>query len=150
MLLIKEIDMWKPKLENVCLLHYGILGQKWGIRRTPEELGRKAIYKTGKMPIDEYARACELWQRLSEFPGLSGKEKERVYEELDNNLSDDERTYSIVSRRIDNYLYTAINKGHNQYKIIDRERKEPPSTWSELLDDILSEVVGKDWRKYDE
>ena len=25
------------------LMHYGVLGQKWGVRRTPEQLGRKRI-----------------------------------------------------------------------------------------------------------
>ena len=102
------------------------------------------------MEPEEYARACDLWRKTQEFPGLSGREKEHVYEELDNNLSDDERTYAIVSRRIDNYLYTTIQKGHNEYKIIDKERKEPPTTWEEQLDDILTEVIGKDWRRYDD
>lgn len=52
--------------------------------------------------------------------------------------------------RSTNYLYTVIQKGHNEFEIIDKERKEPPTTWEEQLDDILTEVIGKDWRRYDD
>lgn len=126
------------------LKHYGVLGMHWGIRKDP-----KVYYKTGGLSKEAYVRSCDLWQKLDEFPGLTGKEKERVYEELDNNLSDFEKGLSIVKKHIDNYLYTAINKGHNQYKIIDRNRIEPPKTWDEWYDDIFTEVFGSDWRKYD-
>ncbi|MBO5319103.1 MAG: hypothetical protein J6B01_04755 [Ruminococcus sp.] len=30
------------------LLHYGVLGMKWGVRRTPEQLGSKRTYKAVK------------------------------------------------------------------------------------------------------
>ena len=140
---------YKKNSVNVSsdISHHGVKGMHWGIRK--DALG-SPYFRTGSMEPEEYARACDLWRKTQEFPGLSGREKEHVYEELDNNLSDDERTYAIVSRRIDNYLYTAIQKGHNEYKIIDKERKEPPTTWEEQLDDILTEVIGKDWRRYDD
>lgn len=44
------------------LYHHGILGQKWGIRRTPEQLGHKMVSsrkveKLAKKDAQEYARA---------------------------------------------------------------------------------------------
>lgn len=102
------------------------------------------------MPPDEYARACSEWTKCPEFPGLTGREKEHVYELFDNNLPDKDRTSAIVSKTFDNYLYTAINKGHNQYKIINKKRIGLALNWDDTLDEILTEVVGKDWKKYDD
>lgn len=134
------------------MIHFGTEGMHWGIRNSPPyPIKRYRVrMKTGNMDPDEYRRAHSLWKRLKEFLGLSGGEKERIYEELDNNLSSEERKRAVVSKRIDNYLYTAINKGHNEYKIIGKERLEPARTWEEELSDILDAVIGPDWRKYDE
>lgn len=135
------LDRYHYLSKNV-IMHYGKKGMHWGIRNV--------YYKSGEMSQEEYIRACDLWNKTPEFPGLSRSEKEWVYENFDNNLSDEEKTFAIVSRPFDNYHYTAIHKGHNQYKIIDRERVEPPRNWEEQLDDILTEVVGKDWRQYND
>lgn len=39
------------------LCHYGILGVKWGVRRTPAELGRKKLQKEAKRDAKRYADA---------------------------------------------------------------------------------------------
>lgn len=69
-----------------------------------------------------------------------------MYEEFDNNLSAEEKEQCIVRRPIGNYQYTAINMGHNQYKIIS---KEPilETTGDFNIDSILDEVFDFDWRK---
>lgn len=52
--------------KNSSLEHHGIKGQKWGIRRTPEQLGHKSTprhtgkdkpFKTKKMSADSMVRA---------------------------------------------------------------------------------------------
>ena len=101
-------------------------------------LGNNVNFKTARMPKDEYVRAVELWKRIEELD-LPQSEKEYVYEELDNNLTTEERESAIVSRAIGNYRYSAVNKGHNEYKIY---RKEPIN----LIDSVLDEVLDFDWR----
>ena len=98
-------------------------------------------HKLANMPKDEYARAKTLWQKNKELP-LPGREKEYIYEELDNNLTIEEKESCIVRRAIGNYYYTAINMGHNQYKIINKEAIED-------IDAILDEVLDFNWRDYD-
>ena len=73
-----------------------------------------------------------------------------MYEELDNILSTEEKELSVVSRAIDNYRYTAIHKGHNEYKIIDRERIGRKFPVEPIIAEVLSEVIGPDWEDYDE
>lgn len=109
------------------------------------KLKRHVNYRSANMPSDEYARAKELWRKNQELI-LPSKEKEHVYEELDNNLTIEEKEQCIVRRPVGNYWYTAINKGHNQYKII---LKEPilETTGDVNIDSTLDEVLDFDWRK---
>ena len=102
--------------------------------------------RTANMSSSEYARAKDLWQKNQELI-LPGKEREHIYEELDNNLSMEEKEQCIVRRCIGNYRYTAINKGHNQYKIIS---KEPilETTGDTNIDSILDDVLDFDWRRF--
>lgn len=109
-------------------------------------LGQNTYQKLANMPKDEYARAKDLWQKNRELL-LPGREKEYIYGELDNNLSTEERESCIVRRAIGNYYYTAINMGHNQYKIIS---KEPilETTGDTNIDSILDNVLDFDWRRF--
>ena len=98
----------------------------------------------GEMDPEVFAEAVRMWDNNDEYPGLTGSEKEHVYEVLDETLPR-KITDPIVRSEIGEYRYVAICKGHNQYKIIYREAIEPK--W---YDDIMEIVVGTDWRKYDE
>ena len=59
------------------------------------KLKRHVNYRSANMPSDEYARAKELWRKNQELI-LPSKEKEHVYEELDNNLTIEEKEQCIV------------------------------------------------------
>jgi len=115
------------------------------VENRPKQFVR-ARFATGNMSPEEYARAVELWKRYPEVKGLTAAEKEHVYEELDNNLTAEEKSLCLVRRPIGDYWYKAINKGHNQYKIID---KTPIDPYEDIMDEIYSEAVGRDWKKYD-
>ena len=101
-------------------------------------------FKTGEMDPDEYNRAVELWNKIEELPNI--KNREHIVEEFDRWLTPEEKSHCIVSKEIDNYRYYAVTKGHNQYKIYKQEPVTPGIDW---LDDVLTEVIGPDWRKYD-
>lgn len=44
-------------MEQNILCHYGILGMKWGVRRSEEQLARARGKKTSEPPNDDYAKA---------------------------------------------------------------------------------------------
>ena len=73
--------------------------------------------KSAKMPYGEYVIAKRMWQQYDAVD-MPAAEREHVFEELDNNLTTEERESAVVHRPIGNYTYTAINMGHNTYKII--------------------------------
>lgn len=137
------------------LQHHGIQGQKWGVKNGPpyplEDFTRKNYnakmkrvnFRLPKMSEDEFRRACELWDRNKEL-NLPNALKHKIYESMDDNLSDDEKEQSIVRQSYNGVEYVAINKGHNTYKII---HKDGPTDW---MDEIMTEVIGQDWRDYDD
>lgn len=125
--------------------------EEYRIRREAEghevhPYGARVQAKTGEMPFSEYTLAKDLWRRVTELD-LPTKEKEYVYEQFDEWLTPEEKQSAVVCRPIGNYYYKGVNLGHNQYKIYAKEPIEPTKDW---LDEILTEVIGPDWRKYDE
>lgn len=58
------------------LQHYGVLGMKWGVRRTPEELGHRNLRKAKTANFDKWGKSPEtniLW-----VTGYSGSGKSTV------------------------------------------------------------------------
>ena len=101
----------------------------------------KIHFKTGEMDPDEYARASELWKCVKE---IHIEDRKHIVEEFDNWLTEDEKRQAIVRKAVDNYWYTAVNKGHNQYKFYMKTPIEP-----DWMDEIMTEVIGPDWRRYE-
>ena len=106
-------------------------------------LGKHMHLKTAKMSSDEYVKAKEMWNQFKEI-NISQREKEHIYEELDNNLTAEEKENALVNKAIGDYYYYAVNKGHNQYKIYKRVPLEP---YDDIVDEVLSEMFGRDWKK---
>lgn len=124
--------------------------RQWTYEKNPDKIEARKLLsnahlRTANMPPEELARAVDEWYKRTEID-IPQSEKEYVYEELDNNLTIEEKEQALVHRPIGNYYYTAINKGHNQYKIIN---KQPilESTGDEVVDRILDEVLDFDWRE---
>ena len=105
-------------------------------------LGKRVVFKNPNMSNEEYTRAKEMWSKFEEVK-MSQKEKEHVYEELDNNLTSEEKENALVNKAIGDYHYYAVNKGHNQYKIY---KKVPIESYDDIVDEVLSEMFGRDWK----
>lgn len=100
-------------------------------------------YRTANMSADEYARAKDMWRKFEEVD-MSAAEKAHITEEFDNNLSAEEKEFALVHRPIGNYYYHAVNMGHGQYKVY---KKEPIEPYDDVVDEVLSEMFGRDWKR---
>jgi len=128
--------MWRNQGKNATIEERKLFGLK--------ELFPHARFKLEDMPPSEYALAVEYWNRLPEYPGLTKAEKEHVYEEFDNWLTAEEKANAFVKKSIGDYIYMAVNKGHNEYKIYD---KKPIIPYRDTVDEVLSELYGTNWRE---
>lgn len=139
---------------EMYLSHHGVKNQQWGVRNGPpypiRDPFKKARLMTGKLDPEEYIRAKELKRVYKDGITLPGKEKEYVYQLFDNNLSDEERKKAIVFCNSQYYTYKAINLGHNNYTIIDKYGINNRKVQDEILNDVLTEVIGVNWEDYDE
>lgn len=77
--------------ENDVLAHFGIKGMRWGVRRTPEQLGHRKKGKSNNRSEDE-KEVSSL--RKKKTKNLSNKELEKITKRM--NL---ERQYSELKRK---------------------------------------------------
>lgn len=92
-------------MEQNALMHYGVLGMKWGVRRTPAQLGHRTKAKVAKRPGENSKKEEEKKATSSPSP------KKSIHE-----LSDEE-------------LRTAIGRLEleKRYKELERSAN-PPKT----------------------
>lgn len=83
-------------MENT-LMHYGILGMKWGVRRTPEQLGH--VKKSVKEPRQLERRRKEKDPNLPHY----NQKATEIYRNMD--------------QMTDKELQDALNRLRNQYEI---------------------------------
>lgn len=88
------------------LMHYGILGMKWGIRRTPAQLGRK---------VDK------LISRNSKLQKKSDKLEREAQKNIDK---------SLLVRANNNKYQNKINKSENKIDRYTRKLEKARSSYS--------------------
>lgn len=144
--------------------HHGVKGQHWGIRNGPPYPLYKSIkslssnnifknerFKSFKISNSEKSIANEEWNRQKGIK-LGANEHAKVVSALNRKLSSKSDVRAIEYVASGNYNYRVIVKDYGEYKVLDKARiaGTKPANNDELIDDILSEVVGPDWRYYDE
>lgn len=61
------------------LCHYGVLGMKWGVRRTPEQLGHKTkVKKTPKINYDKLSTHKSVYENVASGVGTISNRRKSV------------------------------------------------------------------------
>ena len=71
-------------MDSYELYHHGILGQRWGVRRTPEQLGHRTGSKSGKSRSDtaDEAKRTDMRSASKNRRNLSTEEIQRRIERI--------------------------------------------------------------------
>lgn len=85
------MDIYNKPFPQEYLAHYGVKGMKWGIRRTPEQLGHlKNTYRSKvQTASDHYQRAVNHVDKLHKSTKRRDK-NEHSYQELQNKYIQEE------------------------------------------------------------
>lgn len=102
----------------------------------------RVFFKDQGMDPDEYMLAKTEWNKHEEIKVPYPGGREALVEEFDNNLDEEEKKSAIIHKDVDNYHYTAIHLGHNQYKFIDATPIEGTDA------EELKELFGDEYEKY--
>lgn len=73
-------------MENTSLTHYGIKGMKWGVRRTPEQLGHYNLKKARTANMDKWGKTPNT--NVCYIGGYSGSGKSTTARSLADKNTD--------------------------------------------------------------
>lgn len=87
-------------MDDMTLAHYGILGMKWGVRRTPEQLGHKTKSKKAKRSRESPKNSKDRTEQTSNPSPAKKKLHELSNEELKEAISrlEMEKRYKELAR----------------------------------------------------
>lgn len=83
-------------MDNNELYHYGVLGMKWGIRRTPAQLGHKTSSKK-KKPLRLFSKKKKVNTKKTDTNKVDTKSKKKKVSEM----SDEELQTRISRMRLE-------------------------------------------------
>lgn len=107
--------------QDYYLMHHGVKGMKWGVRRTPEQLGYKRAQKGGvdERYVNKAVRQAYALDRKANKSARQSKRQMRIEEELET------------------YIHTNRNSAKDEAlsKAIAREQNRKPSAIQAKLSD---------------
>ena len=110
-------------MDNNELMHYGVLGMKWGVRRTPAQLGRKPTSSNKSLFKKKKSEPKPKAKTKSESPKEETAPKKKSVKEM----SDDELNAAINRMRLE-----------QTYKELSPQKV---STGKEVAKRILNNIV---------
>jgi hypothetical protein len=87
------------------LVHHGVKGMKWGVRRTPEQLGRKRAQKSGvdERYVNKAVKQAYALNRKTNKSARQSKRQMRIEEELETyiNTNRNPKKDAVLKRAIE-------------------------------------------------
>ena len=130
------MDFYNKPTPFQCLMHYGVKGMKWGVRRYESKSGHlttsgKARYnllsdrkfvlekpKLSKIGLQFFAKKPSDFKTIR----LPKKEYAHVMSEIATHVISEERAKDIVMKYIGQYRYMAENLHDGTFRIIGKSR----------------------------
>ncbi|MCQ2530291.1 MAG: hypothetical protein MJ086_03455 [Lachnospiraceae bacterium] len=88
-----------------------------------DAISNKVHRKTGGLNAQEYAEYQRELNAIKEYSQLRlpPDEYAHIMSEINNNMSEEDKKHALIRKPIGNYIYTFINKGFDEYIIIDKK-----------------------------
>lgn len=116
------------------LEHHGVKGQKWGVRRTPEQLGHKPSTRKRKTTSTTKSTAAKKRKVRRKLSGLRKKKK----------VTTTKKVYRDAKSYTDEDLARAVRRLQleNQYNQLVRDvSKKQKSQGQKVVESLLNDVV---------
>lgn len=122
-------DTHAQNLSYSELYHYGVKGMKWGVRRTPEQLGHARLRKSKTYNLDKWG--SDINHNICYITGISGSGKSTVAKSMADKSTDvihldayyEKNSIEKTNKAFDEYLSERGIKPPKQYDI---------SKWSQV------------------
>ena len=111
----------KTGCNNNELMHYGVLGMKWGVRRTKRNLNT-AVKALSKQQSLQKAR-LERARNGDKNATVMSRKEERLYNKYDKNLSKAYKNAAKDVKRMDNYKSKESAKIDKRYGVSRKEKQ---------------------------